>query len=108
MPDVFVSIVAALAAVGIVAALMGVAAVWQRVNGLDARLKNLENHGAGHRAAVSITESVMLEVLKLFEDHQVEGARLENVADKIEFIRHGGNPDAPWSEIYRWKNAQKK
>src|SRR3990172_1749133 len=109
MPNVFV----ALGIVGLVAALIGVAAVavmisihGQRLGNLEKDLEHLKAHGAARRATVDVTEDMIAMILNVLEDAEALRARLTNVVDRAEFIRNGGSPNAPWAEVYRMKNKK--
>lgn len=39
---------------------------------------------------------------------QVMSAHLDNHLLKLAFVRASGNPNAPWTEIMRWHQAQQE
>ena len=89
-----------------VIALTGLSAIAAQVQDLRRRVSNLEKHGAVRRATVDITEDSMAQTLVAVEHAEATLASLKNILDRAEFIRNGGSPDAPWSEVYRKKNAK--
>ncbi len=96
--------------VGLVLALMGLAATWVRLDDHERRISRLEakaHPGIAHNTAVAVTEALTDSLLKVVEDQQVLSARVENALLKLEFIRGGGNPEAPWAEIIRWHQSRK-
>ena len=78
------------------------------IKALRERLENLEQHGAGHRATVAVTETLTVSLLRALEDVKAQEAHLTNTLDRMEFVRAGGSPDAPWAEVYRWKAQRGK
>lgn len=67
-----------------------------------------EKRGKAHWGAVKASEALTDIALQVITDGQVMSARLENLVLRAEYIRYGGNPDAPWSEIVNWKNKSLK
>src|SRR5574341_444383 len=98
--------IVALAGLALVAALIALGAGWARLGDHERRIANLEKHGGARRATVEITEDLTDTLLQLAEDESVMHARMDNLLTKIEFIRHTGKINAPWSEIINWKNGR--
>ena len=65
-----------------------------------------EKRGKAHWGAVNASEAITDTLLELVTDAQVLQARLDNALLRAEWIRSGGNPQAPWVEIVRWKNRK--
>lgn len=67
-----------------------------------------QKRGAAHWGAVKSAEAVTDIAIEVVTDLQVARARLENMLLKIDWIRFGGNPEAPWPEIVAWHNNGRK
>lgn len=77
-----------------------------RAEVLDMRTED-EKRGKAHWGAVNASEAIMDTALEVFTDAQVMQARLENLMLRAEWIRAGGNPQAPWPTIVNWKNKKR-
>ena len=65
-----------------------------------------EKRHKAHWGAVQVSERATSLALQTIEDAQVLYARQQNLLLLMEWVRSGGNPEAPWPDIVRWKNAQ--
>lgn len=68
----------------------------------------VSKHDREHLALVAFSERVTSLGLGAIEDGQVQYARLQNQLLLAEWVRDGGNVNAPWSQIVKWKNEQKE
>lgn len=66
-----------------------------------------EKRGKAHWGAVQASEVLTGITLEVITDGQVMTARLENLLLRAEWIRAGGNPEAPWATIVNWKNRKR-
>lgn len=60
-----------------------------------------------HWGVVAASERITSLSLRAVEAGQVALANLENQMLYAEWLHNRGNPNAPWTEIVRWKNEQK-
>lgn len=67
-----------------------------------------EKRGKAHWGAVEVSERATSIALQAVEDAQVIFARQQNMLLLLEWVRNGGNPEAPWTEVVKWKNAQEQ
>jgi hypothetical protein len=65
-----------------------------------------EKRTKAHWGVANAAEVILFEALKVVEAQQVAAAQTENFLLKAEWIRSGGNPDAKWPDIVRWKDRQ--
>lgn len=67
-----------------------------------------EKRDKAHWGAVQVSERATSIALQVVEDAQVIFDRQQNLLLLMEWVRNGGNPEAPWTEIVKWKNQQEK
>lgn len=59
-----------------------------------------------HWDVVDLAEDLSGKASQVAEANEVLFAHTQNLLLKLEFIRSGGNKNAPWAEIVRWKQKQ--
>lgn len=68
--------------------------------------QNGELHTKAHWGAVEVSEQLTGILVEVVRDGEVMRARLENALLRAEWVRNGGNPEANWVDIVKWKNAK--
>lgn len=79
----------------------------RRIEQLEARPEP-SKHTSVALAQASSADAWLGEAAKVLAQIEVIRAQAENSMLKAEWVKQGGNPDAPWSQIVNWKNGKAK